>query len=197
MKILFTLLLFFAYLPLYAQDKVLYFTNMGEIANTGKMFFRGRIEPRLLQKIQQEKKYTFTKMYYKVYHRGLPYKVEAYDFQSNRLKSTYWFDKYAVNFQFKKYGKRTINCTNAYAKKKSILTKIERCTNQEQKAIVFDDWRWLYTYYYKNAIVYQKEILKNNKVYRYKNGKQKAIIPYEDADTYPLYRPKLDDYPWR
>lgn len=198
MKIFLTLILFFAFSSIYAQEKykILYFTSMGEIANTGKMFFRGRIEAKLLKKRYKEKKY-FTLMYYKVYHRHLPYKVEVYHFRTNTLKTTYWFDKNARNFQFRKHGHRTINCTNTFTQKKSMLSKIERCDNQQQKAIVFDNWRWLYTYYYKNQKVYKKEMLKKEKVYSYRNNKLTSVIEYEEADIYPLHIPRLDDYPWQ
>jgi hypothetical protein len=198
MKIVLSIIILFAYSFSYAQGKykILYFTNMGEISNTGKMFFRGSIEAQLLQKIHKEKKYDFTQMYYKVYHKNLPHKVEAYDFQSNKLKTTYWFDKNAINFQFRKHGKKNIDCTNTFTKKKTILTKIERCNNQHQKIIAFDDWRWHYSYYYQNSKVYKKEILKNEKVSIYKNATLTSIITYEEPDIYPMHRPKLDDYPW-
>jgi hypothetical protein len=197
MKIIVSIIILFAYSFSSAQEnyKILYFTSMGEIANTGKMFFRGKTEARLLQKSHKEKKY-FTRRYYKVYHKGLPHKVEEYDFQSNRLTTTYWFDKNARNFQFRKHAKKNIDCTNSFSKKQRIVTKIERCNNQEQKVIVFDDWHWLYTYAYKNLKTYKKEILKNHKVYTYKNSKLRSIIPYEEPDIYPMHRPKLDDYPW-
>jgi len=199
MKTLLSILCLFTYSSSYAQEKskVLYFTNMGEISNTGKMFFRGRISAHLLQEIHKEKKYHFTQRYYKVYHKGLPYKVEAYNFKSHTLKTSYWFDKNARNFQFRKHAKKSIDCTNTFSKKQSIVTKVERCNNQEQKAIVFDDWRWLSTYYYQNAKVYKKEIHKNNQVYHYKNGIQTKIIPYEEPDMYPMHIPQQDDYPWR
>lgn len=199
MKIILSLLCFFIYTSSYAQEnyKILYFTSMGEIANTGKMFFRGRTEVKYIQQSQNEKEY-FTLMYYKVYHRNLPYKVEAYDFKSNILKTTYWFDKNARNFQFRKYQAKhkNIDCTNTFSKKQSIVTKIERCNNQHQIISIYDDWLWLSSYYYQNAKLYKKEILKNDKVYTYKDKKIISTVLYEEPDIYPMHIPKLDDYPW-
>jgi hypothetical protein len=199
MRIILSILLLFIYSSSYAQEKykVIYFTQMGEIANTGKMFFRGRIELSQLEKSHQEKEY-YTLMYYKVYHRNLPYKVEEYHFKSNTLKTTYWFDKNARNFQFRKHQAKhkNIDCTNTFSKKQSIVTKIERCNNQHQITSVYDDWRWLTSYYYQNAKMYKKEILKNERIYTYKGKKQISSINYVEHDVYPMHLPELDDYPW-
>lgn len=187
------------YTSSFSNDKhILYFTSMGEEFNQGKMFFRHRLKLSDIKELQKKKKSDSFLEYYKVFHNCMPYKVEAYDFKTNRLKYIYWFNKDAVNTKLRKYNNQGyIDCNNTYIKDNKITIKIKSCSDNSKEEIAYSDiWRWQYTYYYKNNKKYKKEIRQGNNIAIYQNGILTSVRLYGEPDIYPMHIPELDDYPW-
>ena len=169
---------------------------MEDWEHSGKMIFRGRTNlPQITEKLKSKKHYTL--FYYKVFHNCLPYKVEQYSFKTNKLKTVYWFDKYAINTKIRKHSSaKYIDCNKTYQQKEKFKVNTEVCSDNTKQITVFDGWTWKYTNYYKNNKLYKKDIYQNGKVYNKINGKLVFTGEYYEIDNDPLHIPKLDDYPW-
>jgi hypothetical protein len=175
------------------KNKILYFIFMAELEYNGKIYFRTKIDKNQLNYYEKLKGYP---SYYKVYHQGIPKKVEEYNLKNNHLKKIYFFNKYAIVKKTIDYTSKNeeIICNYLYEKNK----KIKICNNQIKTITLIKNHSWNGELQYKNNEIYRKKVLKNNKVYILNSeGKVLEVFNYYEPDNIPIEFPKNDRYPWK